>query len=71
MKKLTLLAICTFLLVPFSVGRALALTPSERLVYDVSWTGVKAATAVQEVTTKGNDVHIVSTTRSADRGRFL
>ncbi|HJV34435.1 DUF3108 domain-containing protein [Geomonas sp.] len=65
MKKLTLLALCTFLLVPFSAGRALALTPSERLVYDVSWTGVKAATAVQEVTTKGNDVHIVSTTRSA------
>ncbi|HJV65078.1 MAG TPA: DUF3108 domain-containing protein [Geomonas sp.] len=65
MKTLTLLALCTFLVLPLSAGRASAVTGPEKLVYDVSWTGVKAATAVQEVTTSGNDVRIVSTTRSA------
>jgi hypothetical protein len=65
MKTLGLLALCASLLVPLAASPASALTTPERLVYKVSWTGVTAATAVQEVIPEGNDLHIVSTTRSA------
>ena len=44
---------------------ASALGVPERLVYDVSWTGIRAGTAVQEVTSKGGELHIVSTVHSA------
>ncbi|MBU5638288.1 DUF3108 domain-containing protein [Geomonas sp. Red69] len=43
---------------------ARAMNPNERLVYDVSWTGIKAGVTVQELSTKGNELHIVTTTRS-------
>jgi hypothetical protein len=65
MKTLALLALCAFLVLPLSVSKASALNIPERLVYDVSWTGLKAATAVQEMSVKGGELHIVSTTRSA------
>ena len=65
MKTLALLAICAFLVLPLSVSPASALTVPEKLVYDVSWTGLTAATAVHEVTAKGDELHIVSTTRSS------
>lgn len=37
----------------------------ERLEFEVSYTGIPAGRAVQEVTTVGDEVHIVSTARSA------
>ena len=58
-------------LVPFFAALILSLhahpasaLSNERLVYDVSWTGVKAATSVHELIVKGNELQIVSTTRS-------
>ena len=38
----------------------------ERLVFDVSWSGIKAGTAVQEIASTGDGVTITSTTKSAD-----
>jgi hypothetical protein len=65
MKNFVLLALCAALILPLSVSKASALNAPERLVYEVSWTGVKAATTVHEVAVKGNEFHFVSTTRSA------
>jgi len=59
--KIVLLLVFLLLAAP----SAFALTVPERLVYDVSWSGVKAGTAVQEVTERGDELHIVSTTHSA------
>lgn len=64
MKKIAILAVYAFLATLLSVSIASALTVPERLVYDVSWTGLSAGTAVHEVTGNGNEWHIVSTTRS-------
>jgi hypothetical protein len=38
----------------------------ERLVFDVSWSGIKAGTAVQEIARTGDSVTITSTAKSAD-----
>ncbi len=65
MKKLALLAICASLIVLLPVRPVSALTVPEKLVYELSWTGIKAGTAVQEVALKGGELHIVSTTHSA------
>ena len=65
MKISALLVLSSFLIVPLSASSASALSSSERLIYDVSWTGVKAATAVHELSTNGKEMRIVSTTRSA------
>jgi hypothetical protein len=65
MKISALLALYASLVLLLSVSPASALSVPEKLIYDVSWTGIKAATAVHEVTAKGEEVHIVSTTRSA------
>lgn len=65
MKNYAILALCASLLLTLTSSPASALTTPERLVYDVSWTGLSAATSVQEATIKGSDLHIVSTTRSA------
>jgi hypothetical protein len=65
MKKTALLTICTAIFTLICLPLASALPVPERLVYDVSWTGVKAGTAVQEVSLKGGELHIVSTTHSA------
>jgi hypothetical protein len=64
MKKIALLALCAFLAVPLSFSHASAITVPERLVYDVSWTGLSAGTTVQEVSGNGDELRIVSTTRS-------
>lgn len=64
MKKLV--QICSLLLLCGACAApAFALTIPERLVYDVSWTGIKAGTAIQEVSTQGGELHIVSTVHSA------
>ena len=64
MKTSALLVLCAFLVLPLRVSTASAFAVPERLVYDVSWTGVKSATTVYEVTAKGDELHFVSTTRS-------
>jgi hypothetical protein len=65
MKNLPLLALLVASIVSLSNLPAAALPVPERLVYDVSWTGIKAGTAVQEVTSQGGELHIVSTVHSA------
>lgn len=64
MKISALLSLLTLAVLPLCATPARAAGNNERLVYDVTWTGVKAGTTVQEVSTKGNEIHIVSTTRS-------
>ncbi|MEA5113553.1 MAG: DUF3108 domain-containing protein [Geobacteraceae bacterium] len=49
-----------------SASPAAAISIPEKLVYDLTWTGIKAGTAIQEVNQVGNEIHIVSTARSAD-----
>jgi hypothetical protein len=65
MKNLALLIFSVPLFVSVFALPASALSIPERLVYDVSWTGIKAGTAVQEVTSHGGEIHIVSTVHSA------
>lgn len=43
-----------------------AMTIPEKLVYDLTWTGIKAGTATQEIFMDKGDTKIVSTARSAD-----
>jgi hypothetical protein len=43
-----------------------AMTIPEKLVYDLTWTGIKAGTATQEIFTDKEDTKIVSIARSAD-----
>jgi hypothetical protein len=45
---------------------ALALTIPEKLVYDLTWTGIKAGTAIQEINAESGDIKITSIARSAD-----
>lgn len=45
---------------------AAAFGTHEKLVYDLTWTGIKAGTATQEITTSGAETRIVSIARSAD-----
>jgi len=47
-------------------GPVAAFPIPERLVFDVSYTGIPAGRAVQEVSIVGDEVHIVSTAHSAD-----
>jgi hypothetical protein len=65
MKILSQLALYVPLLLGVCVLPVSALSIPERLVYDVSWTGIKAGTAVQEVTSRGDELHIVSTVHSS------
>jgi hypothetical protein len=46
--------------------RAVAFPIPERLEYEISYAGIPAGRAVQEVTQSGKEIHIVSTARSAD-----
>lgn len=64
MKISALLSLFAILIVSLSALPASAMSPNEKLVYDVSWSGVKAGTTVQELSTKGNELHIVTNTRS-------
>jgi hypothetical protein len=45
---------------------AFALDIPERLVFDLTWTGIKAGTAVQEIVDGGDSIKVTSTARSAD-----
>ena len=53
------------------VNRAGAFPIPERLEFELSYTGITAGHAVQEVKQDGTDIHIVSTARSADWLRFF
>jgi len=64
MKMLTLFAYA-ILLVTLSVSPASALTVPETLTYEVSWKGMKAGSAVQEVTAVGEELRIVQTIHSS------
>ena len=44
----------------------LALTIPEKLTYDLTWTGIKAGTATQEIVDEKDGGRIISTARSAD-----
>ena len=59
---------CMFLLgASILLPRAgLAQTVPEKLVYELSWTGIKVGIATQEITEVGGDRRIVSTARSND-----
>ena len=65
MKKLVILIQAVLLAVSLQVSPVFALTVPERLVYDVSWSGITAGTAVQEVSARGDDLRIVNTVRSS------
>jgi len=61
------LILLLFMAVIFAdAGSASAFGAHEKLVYDLTWTGIKAGTATQEITTNGAETRIVSTARSAD-----
>ena len=59
------------LLLTCLASSAIAFSIPERLEFDLSYTGIIAGHAVQEVTLEGTDTHIVSTARSADWIRFF
>src|SRR5512144_3228542 len=46
--------------------KAFALNIPEKLVYDLTWTGIKAGTATQEIIDEKDSIRVVSTARSAD-----
>jgi hypothetical protein len=54
-------AFLLFLQVPLS-----AITIPEKLTYDVTWTGIKAGTATQEIVVEKDNLRVISTVRSAD-----
>ncbi len=63
--KIIYITCAGFLLLAVSfVSGSEAFTIPERLVYDISWGGIKAGTATQEIIRKGEIIHIVSTARS-------
>jgi hypothetical protein len=58
-------------MVGLSTTRAVAFPMPERLEFEISYGGITAGRAVQEVTLEGNEVHIVSTAKSADWLKFF
>jgi len=66
-RKFPVIFIAVFLLTLFLYCQmALALTIPEKLVYDLTWTGIKAGTAIQEINAESGDIKITSIARSAD-----
>jgi len=63
MDMLLLLAAGVVVLSPLSAN---ALTIPEKLVYDLTWTGINAGTATQEILNDNGTVKIISTAHSAD-----
>ncbi len=63
----TLVALALFCL----VDRAAAFPIPERLEFELSYSGITAGHAVQEVKQEGAETHIVSTAKSADWLRFF
>jgi hypothetical protein len=65
MKKLLRQLLAATLLIGWLASAASALTVPERLVYDVSWSGVKAGTAVLEVSAQEGELLLVYTVHSS------
>jgi hypothetical protein len=65
MKKRALTSLLFALSVGCLVPAAAALSVPEKLIFEVSWSGIKAGTAVQEVTSRDGELHIVYTVRSS------
>lgn len=63
MKKLSVFA-QGLLLAALLISPASALTVPERLVYDANWSGMKAGSAVLEMTEQGDDLRLTNTIRS-------
>jgi len=63
----TLVALAIFTL----VSRANAFAIPERLEFELSYSGITAGRAVQEVMMDSSEIHIISTARSADWLRFF
>ena len=63
MTRLAPLALCCLLA---ASGPATALDIPEKLIFDLTWTGIKAGTSTQEIIEEKDEVRIVSTARSAD-----
>jgi hypothetical protein len=49
-----------------SASQAIALNIPEKLVFDLTWTGIKAGTATQEIVEEKDSVKVTSIARSAD-----
>lgn len=60
-----ILLIRSLLLVMLMAASAAAFAIPEQLVFDVTWKGIKAGTAVQTVTVYGDELTIVNTLRSS------
>lgn len=54
------------ILVCFPVAGAFAFTIPEKLVYNVTWAGIKAGTATLEISNAADEIRIISTARSDD-----
>ena len=61
--QLTFLTLCALLILAPSAS---PVTIPEKLIYDVTWTGVKAGTATQEIVVEKDYIRVISTARSAD-----
>jgi hypothetical protein len=64
-----LITICLILCLSLSLFSEVSAMPfkiPERLIYDLTWTGIKAGTASLELVNDGNTYKIISTARSAD-----
>lgn len=57
--------------VPCFITSAAAFQIPERLEFELSYTGITAGYAVQEVKQNGTDIHIISTAKSANWLRFF
>ncbi len=56
----------TLFLLLFMAQNASPLNIPEKLVYDITWTGIKAGTATQEIVVEKDLLRVISTVRSAD-----
>jgi hypothetical protein len=65
MKNIAVSILCVALSACLFVCAASALSVPERLVYDVSWSGISAGSAVQEVTSRDGELDILYTVRSS------
>lgn len=63
--NIRLLAIMVWFVL-WAPAAAFALNVPEKLYYDLTWTGIKAGTATQEIVDDGNSIRVISTARSAD-----
>jgi hypothetical protein len=61
-----LLAIAVLVLLLGPAPNLYALSIPEKLIFDLTWTGIKAGTATQEIFTEKDAVRVISTARSAD-----